>query len=62
MLVIEIIDCEAFWAGYWRGLVGNSTVKVDEQYLATMDRFIDFNYGWDEGIEDRCKLNQLMNK
>jgi hypothetical protein len=54
-------DWEVWWAGYWRGLKGSGQGLPSAELIKGRN-FMIYNDGWDEGIEDRGKLNQLMNK
>jgi len=56
-------DWEVWWEGYWRGLKGYGQMTKEYIYRWTQgENFMIFNSGWDEGIEDRGKLNKFIGK
>jgi len=59
----KLEDWEIWWKGYWHGLHGNISEeqgRADKKYWDA-DLLI-YNDGWDEGIEDRGKLNKFIGK
>lgn len=57
----KVKDWEVWWMGYWKGLVGNNTVKIPKRKYLKGNFFLIYNDGWDEGIKDRIKLNNRIN-